>query len=275
MKKIIIFLGLVFWPLGLYLTNQTNKLWVYFSPALLILASFFLYKKKSKFYPLPIILIPLVDSKLALFPVICAALLIFTHKNHSLKFKAIFIFISLLILFIVRKQFISQSIFKLEYESKQKILREINLYPNPLFARIYQNKAKIISDKMIGNLLALIDPGNYFFSFHPREGILVNKNLIKYPFLAIIPFFLSFIGIKMVKHKRFFILILVSGILSLTFIEIFDESDFILWLPLAYFYLNGWKKLSLNKNKLSTYLFYLLFLLNSIIELSRIFFVYK
>ena len=81
-----------------------------------------------------------------------------------------------------------KTIFSFDYQASQLILRKIYLYPNIPLARLFQNKAQIPTTKYESNLVALIDPNNYFFGFHPRE-VAGGLNLVKFPFVSL-PFFI-------------------------------------------------------------------------------------
>jgi hypothetical protein len=65
-------------------------------------------------------------------------------------------------------KFLPQTVFKSDYQGRQLILRNINLYPNILLARLFQNKAVLVSDKYLDNLFDFLDP-NYYFLVHIRE----------------------------------------------------------------------------------------------------------
>jgi hypothetical protein len=139
---------------------------------------------------------------------------------------------------------------------------------------VFQNKARIVTDKFSINLTALIDPGNYFFSFHPREGVVNNQNLIKYPFLTIIPLLIGLIYFKKLKYYKFIISIFFSGIFSLSFLEIFDRSDFLLWLPITIFFIHGINQIYNYKKRRLFLLFSLAFVLSCLIEFLRIPYIY-
>ena len=75
------------------------------------------------------------------------------------------------------------SIFHLESENIQSIIRKTSPYPTVFLARVFQNKASIPITKFEHNLTALLDPNNYFFGYHPRE-IFGGANAVKFPFVA-------------------------------------------------------------------------------------------
>lgn len=70
-----------------------------------------------------------------------------------------------------------QTVFEYDYQGRQLILRNINLYPSVPLARAFQNKAVIVVHKYIGNLLNLLDPNYYFFGSHPRKSQRVKTTL--------------------------------------------------------------------------------------------------
>jgi hypothetical protein len=136
-------------------------------------------------------------------------------------------------------------------------------------ARLFHNKARIHIDKFNDNFFALSDPNNYFFGFHPRQIVVDNQNLDKFPFAAL-PFVLFGIyHLKKSKDKRFIINTFIIGVFSLSFLKIFDRNDFILWLPISLTFIHGVKQFS--KKSKASIIFFLLFILFSIPELIRIF----
>jgi hypothetical protein len=270
----MIFLGSIFWFLGSFLTNNSEELVKNTLPVILAIISFWFYKKGNTLFPLPILLIPIINTKLALFPFLALGSLFLTKPKTSNPLMKVFVLTSLIIFLFNIKIFFQQSIFKPDYEARQEVLRNIHLYPNPTMARVYQNKARIITDKFADNFLALIDPGNYFFSFHPREDILINRNLVKYPFMTIIPVLIGILEFKKIKNSKFIIAILTASIFSLSFVEIFDGSDFILWLPITLLFIHGVKIIYKSKYIFLPFMFSVFFIINCLIELVRIFFIY-
>ena len=274
MKKIIIILGAIFWPLSLFLTNQPQFFLNYTISAALLIIFFLISIKKGRVFLFPILIIPFIDVKLTLLLFTIFAGLIATKIKIPNYHKIIYFTFSIIIFTTVHQAFLQQSIFKYDYEKRQEVLREIHFYPNPTMARIYQNKARIITDKFTDNFLALIDPGNYFFSFHPREDVLINQNIIKYPFIAIIPVLLGFLEIRKLKQWKFILSTFIAGVFALSFLEIFDGSDFILWLPLTLVFVHGIDIIYKSKNKNLHKFFLYIFILNCLIEFTRIFYIY-
>ena len=130
------------------------------------------------------------------------------------------------------------SIFHLEYESVQAIIRKTNLYPTVFLARAFQNKTQIPITKYEHNLTALLDPNNYFFGYHPRE-IFGGDNAVKFPFVAL-PFFLfGFYVLPKTKNGRLLIILLTSSILLLSLVNNYAVYEFLLYFPLAYVFLLG------------------------------------
>lgn len=273
MGNLIILLGSIFWPLGLYLTNQPRDFLFYTLPTLIILLSYWFYRKNNKYHLFPLLITPFIDTKLSIFPLLVSVGLLFNSKV-KMKIRIFFLFLSLLVLTINFKVFTQQSIFVLEYEKKQEVLRDLKLYPNTFMARVFQNKARIVTDKFSINLTALIDPGNYFFSFHPREGVVNNQNLIKYPFLTIIPVLVGIFNIKKIKYYKFTLIIFLSSILSLSLLETFDRSDFILWFPMTIFFIHGINRMFKSKKNYWYVIFSVAFFSNCLIEFLRFSYLY-
>ena len=265
-QDIVITLGLVFWPLNLFLANSYSNFITYLVPVAFLITSLILSKKQSKLYFLPILFIPFFEPKLALIPLGIAALELFQSKIK--KTPMIFLFLSLAVFLISWKGFSGQTIFTPDYEARQAVIRNTQLYKTVFMARLFHNKARIPINKFNDNFFALSDPNNYFFGFHPRQIIIDNQNLDKFPFAAL-PFVLFGIyHLKKSKDKRFIINTFIVSILSLSLLKIFDRNDFILWLPISLTFIHGVKQFS-KKHKASI-IFFLLFILFSIPELIRI-----
>ncbi len=244
LKRIVIFLIFIVWPLSLFLAN-TNK-------------DFLKY------------IFPFFEPKLVLIPIIF--LIILTYKN-----RFILLILSLLIVFaFIWKPFFGQTIFVSDYQEQQKILQEQKLYNSIFLARLFQNKARIPMEKFANNFFALVDPNNYFFGFAPRQITVDNQNLKKFPFLSL-PFLL--IGIyylfeKKQKQnlvfplKKIVLAFLFAAIINLSLLTNFDRNDFILWIPIGLIILYGLNIFN-KKFKYAKY-YYLLFIFFASIEILRI-----
>jgi len=255
MKQLAIMVSLIFWPLSLLLANLPGDFANYALPLLFILISFLLYRKGWKYFAVPLLPIPLFEPKIALFPIIFLLCdIAFTKKDKSMW---MLLLISIIIFFISWKGFWGQTIFIPDYEARQEVIRETQTYPSIFLARLFHNKVRIVLDKFTYNLFALTDPNNYFFGFHPRQ-IVENQNLIKFPFL----------GILFLSYGLYFISKSIAGVLSLSFLTIFDRNDFLLWLPLSLLFVHGIKLFS--KLKFS-YLIFDLFIVFTFSELLRLF----
>jgi hypothetical protein len=169
-----------------------------------------------------------------------------------------------------RLHFSVQSVFKNDYQGEQLVLRNTELYPDVLMARVFQNKPRIYIDKYVGNFFALTDLNNYFFALYP-EPITGNINMFKYPFLGIVFFLAGIFYIKKSKHKKLIILIFVPAILILSCLTDFEGFDFILWIPVSLIIINGINILESKNKKLFTY-FSLVFILFAIPEILRSFY---
>lgn len=266
---LVILLTLLFWPVALYLANTPQDFVQYIEPTVFILLSFLLFRHKTFWYPLPLLLIPFVEAKLAIFPLAFAVTFLVQNKKRNLAI--IFLVLSIVIFLVRIKPFWGQTIFILDYEARQEVVRKTQLYDSIFLARLFHNKARIILDKFTNNSFALIDPNNYFFGFHPRQ-IVGNQNLNKYPFLSIIFFAFGLYFIKDYKYKNFLFALLPSLTFSLSFLTIFDRNDFVLWAPITLLVLHGITLFS-RKVKYAPLLFSLFFIF-SITEFIRIFIQY-
>lgn len=265
-QDIVITLGLVFWPLSLFLANSYSNFITYLVPAAFLITSLILSRRHSKLYFLPTLFIPFFEPKLALIPLGIAVLELFQSKTK--KIPMIFLFLSLFVFLINWTKFSNQTIFTPDYEARQSVIRNTRLYETVFMARLFHNKARIPINKFNDNFFALSDPNNYFFGFHPRQIVVDNQNLDKFPFAAL-PFVLFGIyHLKKSKDKRFIINIFIVCIFSLSLLKIFDRNDFILWLPISLTFIHGVKQFS--KKSKASIIFFLLFILFSIPELIRI-----
>lgn len=263
MKKIVTFLILVTWPLSLLLANTLPNFLNYLIPAVLIFISFILHEKNNKYYFLPLLLIPFVQPKLTVLPLL---FLILNFKKNLFAF----LFISLLLLILFFKPFFGQTILKFDYEKGQQVIQESQLYPTITLARLFQNKPRIILDKLTNNFFAITDPNNYLFGFAPRQIAVDNQNLKKIPFLSI-PFLL--IGIYFVfknKNRKFIFTILLASIINLSVLTSFDRNDFILWIPLFLITLNGINIFDKAFSKKANW-YYFIFIIFGVTEMLRIF----
>ena len=235
LKRITMFLILITWPLSLFVNNTFKDFLSYVFP-------FF----NPKFAVLLLILI----------------LIYFKFK------KPVLIIISILILILFLKPFYGQTIFRSDYEAQQQNLQKSNLYNSIFLARLFQNKAHIPLDKFTNNFFALTDPNNYFFGFAPRQIIVDNQNLKKFPVLSL-PFLL--IGLYFFtkqKHWKLVLAILVASIINLSILTNFDRNDFILWIPLSLIILHG---LNIFDKRFKYAKYYeIIFLIFSSIEILRI-----
>lgn len=254
MRKLAIALSLIFWPLSLYLANTQQDLIRYLFPTFLVLISFFLSKYQPKLYLLPLLLIPFIEAKLALLPLLVALADLFQSRN---KHTLYFLILAILVIILNWRSFYGQTIFTQDYQAQQDILTNSNLYSNIFEARVFQNKARIYIDKFNDNFFALTDPNNYFFGFHPAEITLDNQNLKKFPFLGIIFMLVGLLNLGHYRLKRFALVTLFSSLMSLSILKIFDRNDFILWVPLGLILVHGFTIL----NKKVLYWIYLVFTL--------------
>jgi hypothetical protein len=166
--------------------------------------------------------------------------------------------------------FSTKTVFKNDYQGEQLVLRNIHLYPTPLFARVFQNKPRIYLNKYADNFFVLIDPNNYFFALHPKP-LPGNLNLFKYPFVDIVFFVIGLIFLKESKHKKIITWLLIPSVLILSCLTKFEGFDFILWIPISLIIINGVNVLESKNKKLFTALS-AVFILFAIPEIIRSFF---
>lgn len=260
-----------FWPLSIFFANTPPNFLNYLLPTLLVVVSYFLFRKKGDFYLLPAILIPFIQPKLAVLPLL---LVIVDALFFSKKLNKLLLISSLVVLLIFGKSFINQSIFIKDYNAQQSVIRKTLLYPNVLLARTFQNKARIYIDKANDNFFALTDPNNYFFGFQPRQITVNNQNLDKYPFIAIIFFIVGLYYFQKSDGKKFITVFALGSIISLSLLTNFDRHDFILWLPMGLISMNGLKQIE-TRLKEKTKIIYIVFILFSLAQLVRLFIQYK
>ncbi|MBI4059140.1 hypothetical protein HY404_02785 [Candidatus Microgenomates bacterium] len=265
MTRLIIVLSLIFWPLSLFLANTVGDFVKYFFPVLLLILSWQLFKKNNSLFLWPTLLIPFFEPKLAVLPLLLGVM--------NLKRHWLFIGATAIVLAFNFKAFWGQTIFKADYEAQQEIIGKSYLYPNVPLARLFQNKGRIYVNKFTANFLALSDPNNYFFGFHPREIKVDNQNLRKFPFLGIMFMLLGFYYLAQLPQKKFVMVLLTASFISLTVLNIFDRHDVILWLPLSILYIHGVKEFSTKKwwwHRLNRG-FYVVFIIFTVWELIRLF----
>lgn len=162
------------------------------------------------------------------------------------------------------------TIFNKDYQAEQLILRNIHLYPNVFLARLFQNKGRIYFDKFTGNFFALTDPNNYFFGLHPRPIVPDNKNLFKFPFVAIVFFFYGLLFIHKYKYGKVLGLVSLALLLFLSTLANFDGYDFLLWLPVSLVIIHGANVMEQKNKKLFTAAA-IIFLIFAIPEIIRAF----
>lgn len=132
-----------------------------------------------------------------------------------------------------------QTIFEEDYQAKQKVLRNINLYPNIPLARLFQNKAIVVTSKYLDNFFSLIDPNYYFFASHPRE-VVNGQNYFRMPFILMLPLFRYILRVKD-KSKKSVLLSTLFVISALSFLKNYYQYDLLLWPFVSYMIVKGLK----------------------------------
>ncbi len=251
------------WPLSLFFANTQSDFLRYILPSILIYATIFLFQRKYNYFYIPIFGISFIEPKFAILPLLF--LIIYFNKK---LLKALVI--SIVVLIIFWKPFFGQTIFTFDYSAQQQIIQKSNLYNSVLLARTFQNKPRVIIDKFTNNFIALTDPNNYFFGFHPRQIMVDNQNLNKFPFLSLVFMLFGLYKIKKLPDKKMALALLTSTILNLSILKNFDRNDFILWIPIALIILYGisiFEEKQKNNSKVS----YILFLIFTIPQIIRVF----
>lgn len=269
-KSIVIFLILSFWPFSLLLNNTPSNFLGYLVPGILVALSFLLYMKNSTSLPylLPIFSIPFAEPKLAALPLIFILTNLVQDKEK--KKHAILLLVSLVVLTFTWNGFWGQTIFRPDHEAEQLVIGKTYIYDSVVLARVFQNKPRIYLDKLTNNFFALTDPNNYFFNFHPREILIDNQNLIKFPSLSIVFALFGFYYINKFSYRKFMVSALVAAVLSLSVLTVFDRNDFVLWFPISAIVIFGAAK-ARGRFKREYPIFSIAFLIFSVIQLLRIF----
>lgn len=261
-KKIVIALIFITWPLSLLLANTPIDFLRYIIPVIFIIVSLVLFKQNNKFYYAPIFIIPFIEAKFAILP------LLFLILNFDRK-KLIQLILSIFIAILFIKPFYGQSVFTYDYEAQQKILQKEKLYPSIFLARLFQNKARIPLTKIINNSLALTDPNNYFFGFAPGQIKVDNQNLDKFPFLSLPFLLMGLYFFNKNKDWKFLLTTFIASFTNLSLLRNFDRNDFILWIPLSLLILYGLN--IFNKKFQYAKYYYLIFILFAVIGVLKIF----
>lgn len=226
------------WPIAILTHNTPPDAAGYLLPVILLLCSYFLWKRKKEWWGVPLIFVAIVSPKLALFPLLLFAALLVTSKTRK-TLLYIFFFCALFISAMFSKEFIGQTVARITHDEQQALVQQTNLYDSIFVARVMHNKVRVVSDKVIDRFFALIDPNNYFFGFHPRQIQINNQNLQKYPFVAIIFFVAGFLGFSTLKEKKWVFICLFALLVNLSFLTVFDRNDAILMLPITLITLHG------------------------------------
>ncbi|EKD53322.1 MAG: hypothetical protein ACD_61C00071G0010 [uncultured bacterium] len=255
---------LAFWPLSFILSNSDS--WVPFIlAASLVLLDYFLFRTGNKLRYFIYLLLPLIHPAYLLIPFLIFLLNI---KNFDKTGLFIFSFLLFLVSLFSWKTFYAYSIFTPDPLAKDTLIKKISLIPNRNLARIFENKTTVFQNKYKANLFVSLDPNNYFFALHPRESG-DNQNLIKYSYLAIIPFLLGLFYLKDSRDKAWLVSVFLAMVLSISFINNQDRFDILLCVPVSIMSIFGLKKLKTLSAKYFL-IFSVVFVLISFIELARI-----
>jgi len=272
MKNLIFWVSavlmLVFWPLSFVLANLNS--WMAFVVATTILIlDWILYLKKFKYHYFLYLILPLLHPAYLIFPIIAAI----WHLKDAKKIAVVIYAIAIIIISIFSvKTFYAYSIFTPDPLAKDTLIKKISLIPNRNLARIFKNRTSVYQDKYKSNLFITLDLNNYFFALHPQE-LGSNQNLIKFPYLAIIPFLLGLFYFWKNRDKAWIFQIFLVSILSVGLINNQDRFDLLLYVPISLICISGLMKL---KDLFGKYfwIFSLIFIPISLIELIRLI-IYK
>lgn len=269
LKKLIIGLCVIYWPLNLYFANTNADFFKNAIPGSILL--YYIYSKNRFIPTLSLLAIPFINTKLSILPVLIIGIQMFTTKK--IKINLVLFCIAAAIFLFNFKSFWGQTVFIPDYQKQQEVLQKITLYPNIPMARIYQNKAKIIADKISFNFFSLTDPNNYLFGFHPRQIAVDNQNLQKLPsFSFIFLLYALFFTPQFYKKNYLSLAVFISCLLNLSILSLFDRNDFILWAPLTAILITGVNEFT---NKLAFWkkIFLFLFFIFTIVSYIRLFII--
>lgn len=269
MKTIFILLTIVLWPIELIVNNHINELFPIFMCILIFLICWIMYLRGNKKYIFILLLLPIININLIFFPVVYGLYNLITNKN---KTDIIFLGVAILITLILFKSFYSKSVFIFNELDIYILNTKRGLTGLNLFSKFLYNKFTLGLDKFFRNFFSIVDLNNYFFSFHPRESVIVNLNLTKFSFVTIPYFLVGLSNIKKLREYKLYIAFFVSLIVSLSFLQIFDINDFILWPLISVICLIGFEIIDKKYQYLSKvmFLFYMVF---TFWELLKIFVV--
>lgn len=242
-KKFVIFTlsiaTLLLWPINLYLKNTPSDFMSYIVPSILIIVSYFLYGHKKWLYVLPIIIIPFLENKFLILPLLIVA----TETILNFKKELITLLIFVLVVFIWNlTTYKNQTVFNRDYEGEQLLIRNIHIYPNIPLARTFQNKPKLYLNKVASNFFSIIDLNNYFFAGHPAPTIISTQELYKFYWPLSVFLLIGIYKFNEIKNKNFILVTILSIIFSLSLLQNFDRHDFILWFPISLIIIHGIKK---------------------------------
>lgn len=265
-KYITFLFCLSFWPISLFLANTTIDFLRYFVPIIIVFICFLLFSNNWRLFLAPLIIIPFIEPKMAIFPFVTILLFILWSKEKRYR---LFLCFSLLVLAFNWKAFWGQTIFRPDYQKQQEIIGKSYLYPSVFTARLFQNKPRTYINKFSNNFFAITDPNNYFFGFAPGQIIIDNQNLVKFPSLSLSFLLVGLYFIGQNKHKKIILAFFIAAILNLSILTNFDRNDFILWIPMFLVIFSGLDIFD-RKFKYARH-YYLIFILVTCIELIRIF----
>ncbi|KKT78574.1 MAG: hypothetical protein UW73_C0001G0021 [Microgenomates group bacterium GW2011_GWB1_44_8] len=242
LSKVLTITILLYWPISFLLANNPKDFITSFFPNVVFIICISLYQKGVRWWTAPLLTLGLVNPVLMIFPLFVAAFCFWlkpTKVNLAILFLAVMISLTQL------NTFYQHSVFKYDRDTYQRKIEQGYLYPNVFLARVFQNKLTIYLERISFNFFALLDPNNYFFSFHPREIVGDNQNLDKFPFWAIAFLLIGLFKMRRLKRRDWFLLIILTAlIINLSILAKFDRHDLVLYLPLSLVIISGLRKLS-------------------------------
>ncbi len=270
-KKIVTLLILVIFPISLFFTNTFGNFTHYIIPAILVVISYLLFTRSYKYYFIPIFIIPFIEPKFVLLPLILSLLNL--NKKNLMP-----IILSTALLIIFFKPFFGQTVLVRNRDAEQKIIQKSNLYNSVILARIFQNKPRYYIDGFTSNLSENLDLNNYFFGFAPRQIRVDDQNLINFPFLSLPFFIIGLYYLNKNKNKKFILAISIAILISLSILTNYDRNDFISWVPMSLIIIYGLnifeEKIKTSKNKyliFTSFSWQALLIVFSSIEILRLF----
>lgn len=266
----------IFWPVA-FIGANTDGWLLYVLALAVITASWVLNKKGFRLHFFLYLFLPLIHPAYLFFPIFAFLFILVSTSSSRPRWRDLTLVAYIVLLIFTSifswKTFYAYSIFTPDPLSFDTLNKKISLIPSRNLARLFHNKTDLYQEKFKANIFTSLDPNNYFFALHPRE-IFENQNLNKFPYPALIPFFVGLFYLAAYKHKIWIVSVLLAGVFSIALINNRDKFDLILYLPIFLICFLGLEKL-FNLPKKYYLIFSFLFIFLSSIELLRVLLSFK